>query len=165
MLISYDSKGACNLILSVSIEHCYIVQGQALTGGGLYIRHTTTTTGDEPYQCDTGEQQHTLNITDVHFANNTAHYGGGNINIFDNSSICNHINISNSCITWGLAQVGGGVHFEMGRALKIDHTARAGKDSERYNMRVIKLSEKQWTIWNCNIQNNFAAAYVSNSRV
>ena len=34
MLISYDSKGACNLILSVSIEHCYIVQGQALTGVG-----------------------------------------------------------------------------------------------------------------------------------
>ena len=44
----------------------------------------------------------------------------------------------------------------MGIALKMYHTMRAWKDSERYNIHVKKLSEKRWTIWNCNIRNNFA---------
>ena len=76
--------------------------------------------------------------------------------IWDSSSVCSQINISNSSIIGGHAELGGGVCFEMGIALKMDHTVRAWKDSERYNIHVKKLSEKRWTIWNCTIRNNFA---------
>ena len=150
--IYYDSKGPCNLI-SVSIEHCYITQGEALNGGGLYVGQITT--GDEPYQCDTGEPQHTLHITDIHFVNNTAHFGGGNIYVFDDNSVCNQINISNSSIIGGHAEVGGGIYLQMGTAQKMGHTERAWNDCDHCNT---KLSEKRWTIWNSTIRNNFATA-------
>ena len=102
MLISYDSNGACNHIVSVSIDHCYITQGEALSGGGLYVGYVTT--GAEPHKCDTGVLQHTIHITDVHFVNNTAHSGGGSIYIWDSSSVCSQINVSNSSIIGGHAE-------------------------------------------------------------
>ena len=115
----------------------------------MYVEHVATT--DDAHQCDTGEPQHTLHVTSVHFVNNTAHYGGGNILIWDNSSVCNQINISNSSIIGGQAKFGGGIYFQMGIAWNMDHTERKWKDSEHCNTRVTRVSEKRWTIWNCNI--------------
>ena len=154
MMILYYTKGSCNLI-SVRIEHSYITQGEALYGGGLYV--VDITTSDELYQCGTGEPQHALHITDVHFVNNTAHYGGGNIFILDDSSVCSDINISNSSIIGGQAKQGGGMYVEMGRAQATDHTKRKWNDSEHYyNTLNTRINVSRWTIWNCDIRNNFA---------
>ena len=152
-MVLYSSKEALNLI-SVRIEHCYITQGGAWTGGGLYIEDFAMT--EEPNQCGTGELKHTLQITDVHFMNNTATYIGGGIHILDDSSVCNHINISNSSIIGGQALYGGGLSFEMGKPQLTDHTKRKWNDSEYYNTPTTRISVKRWTILNCDIGNNFA---------
>ena len=149
-MMIYYSNGICNL----SIEHCYMTQGEAENGGGLYVQDSTTT--DEPCQCGTGEPQHTLHITDVHFVNNTAHNKGGSIHIWDDSSVCNHINISNSSIIGGKALFGGGLSIQMGKAEATARTKRKWNDSEYCNTHTTRISVKRWTIRNCDTQNNFA---------
>ena len=156
MLISYVNTGSCNLI-AVRIEHCNITQGEAWDGGGLHVEPVTTSKESHQLGC-TGEPQHTLHITDVHFVNNTAHSGGGNINILDNSSVCSQINISYSSIIDGHAELGGALYFQMGTVLKMDHRERKWNGSEHCSIPVTKFSEKRWTIRNCNIRNNFATA-------
>ena len=153
LMLIYHSKGPCNLI-SVSIEHCYITQGEAQAGGGLYVGQITT--GDEPYQCDTGEPQHTLHITDVHFVDNAAAHTGGNIYIWDNSSVCNQINISNSSIIGGHAELGGALFIQIGTAQNQDHRERKWNDCDHCNTCDKRFIEKRRTIWNCDIRNNFA---------
>ena len=83
--------------------------------------------------------------------NNTAQ-SGGNIYISDDNNVCNQIIISNSSIIGGNAELGGGMYLQMGTALKMYHTERKWNDCDHCNT---KLSEKRWTIWNCNIRNNF----------
>ena len=135
MLISYSNNGACNPI-SVSVEHCYIAQGEALAGGGIYIY-----------------------TTDVHFVKNTAHVQGGNIiYIWNNGSVCNQINITNSSIIGGQAHIGGGIYFQIRTVQKLDHSERKWNDCDHYNTHATRFSEKRWTIWNCDIRNNFATA-------
>ena len=141
----YYAKEASNLI-SVSIQHCYITQGRTLTGGGLYVEDIAS--GDEPYQCGTGEPLHTLHVTDVHFTNNTAHRWGGNIFVWDHSSVCSDVNISNSSIIGGKALTGGGVFVQMGQP-----HVRIWNDSEYCNSSTTRIS-----VWNCDIQNNFATS-------
>ena len=153
MVIYYSNRGACNLV-SVTIEHCYITQGEALNGGGLYVEDVAT--GAEPYQCGAGEPQYTLHITDVHFINNTAGQTGGDVHISDVSNVSNQINISNSSIIGGQAELGGGVYLEMGKFWKLDTAERKWNDCDYCNMPATVFSEKQWTIWNCKIQNNSA---------
>ena len=149
MVISYSNNGACDL----SIKHSYITHGQALYGGGLYIKHTTS---NEPFQCSTREPQHTLHITDVHFINNTAHEGG-NIYILDDSSVSYQNSISNSSIIGGQAELGGGLSILMGKFQNIDYKERKWNDSDHCNTPVTRFSEKRWTIWNCDIRNNHGA--------
>ena len=155
MMISYNKEASNDWFISVSIQHCYIFQGEAVEGGGLYVSHIAS--GDEPgpFQCGTGKPQRTLHITNVHFVKNTA-YNGGGIFILDDSGVCNHINISNSSIIGGKALFGGGLSFEMGEAQAIDRTKRKWNDSEYYSIPTTRISVKRWTIWNCDIQNNFA---------
>ena len=143
----YFSKEARNLI-SVTIEHCYITQGEAWRGGGLYVEDITTT------QCVTGEPQHTLHITDVHFVNNTATTRGGGIYILDDCGVSNHINISNSSIIGGQAVVGGGLFVQMGQPHVIK---RKWNDSEYCNSSTSCTT--RISIWNCDIQNNFATTH------
>ena len=152
MVIILNSNVVCNLI-SVSIEHCNITQGLALVGGGLFVGQTTTS--GEPHQCVTGAQ-HTLHVTDVHFVNNTAHYGGGNICIWDNSSVCNQINISNSSLVGGHAVLGGALYIQIGTGQNLDHRERKWNDCDHCNTCDKRLSVKRYTIWNCDIRNNFA---------
>ena len=151
-----NNDGACNHI-SVSIEHCNITQGRALTddGGGLmvYVKNSDTT-GDEPHQCDARKPQHTLRITDVNFVNNTANTAGGNIYIWDDSSVCNQINITNSSIIGGTAELGGGVYVGMGTPH--DRMERKWNNSEYCNTPTTRISQQRLTIWNCDIHNNFA---------
>ena len=64
MMVYYSKEDSNHWFISVSIEHSYISQ---VEGGGLNVSHIAS--GDEPgpSQCGTGEPQHTLHITDVHF--------------------------------------------------------------------------------------------------
>ena len=146
-MVIYYSKEAHNLV-SVTIEHCYITQGQAQKGGGLYVGDKT----EVPYQCSSGELQHTLHITDVQFVNNTARNNGGGVYILDGSSVGNHINITNSSITGGQAQQGGGVYVQIGKPR--DHMVQESKwnDSEYH----CNTPATRMNVWNCDIQNNFA---------
>ena len=140
----YFSKEAHNLI-SVTIEHCYLTQGETWRGSGLYVEGITTT------QCVTGEPQHTLHITDVHFVNNTATRGGG-IYILDDCGVGNHINISNSSIIGGQAVVGGGVYVQMGQPHVIK---RKWNDSEYCNS---STCTTRISVWSCDVQNNLATS-------
>ena len=70
--------------------------------------------------------------------------------------VCNHINISNSSIIGGKAVFGGGLSFEMGEAQLKYRTKRKWNDSEYYSIPTTRISVKRWTIWNCDIRNNFA---------
>ena len=154
MVISYINIKGCNLI-SVSIKSCYIIQGQAPNGGGLYIE-----TDDEPHQCGTAESQYSIHITDVHFVNNTAGNWGGSVYISDNSSDCRQINIVNSSIIGGHAQHGGGLFVQMGNPGPMDVKSEWDNcDHCHANITRFPLSEKRWTMWNCDIQNNFANVY------
>ena len=63
---------------------------------------------EERHRCGTREPHHALHITDARFVSNTARNNGGNIYFFNNSSVCNHINIINSSIIRGQAAGHGG---------------------------------------------------------
>ena len=82
----------------------------------------------------------TLHFTDVHFVNNTATHTGGGMNIMDDSSVGNHINISNSSIIGGMAQDGGGV-CSIGAANHI--VERKWNDSEYCNTITTRIN-----VWN-----------------
>ena len=154
-ILSYDRKGASTHIISV--EHCDITRGQAVRGGGVY--YVQYKSGDESHQCGTGEPQHTLHISDVHFVNNTAHNQGGGISISDRSRVGNQINIINSAIIGGQAQWTGGVYIQMGESPVIARMERKRNDSEYCNTPTTSTSEKRLTIRNCDIQNNFVTEH------
>ena len=139
-----NSNGVCTLI-SVSIEHCNITQGRALTGAGgglyVYVQHSNTI-GREPHQCGTGEPQYTLRITDVNFVNNTASTAGGNIFILDDSSVCNDLNITNSSIIGGKANTAGGMCVRI-EAPARDCIGSKWNDSEYCNTPTTRISEKR----------------------
>ena len=152
-ILPYDRKGAST---HISVEHCDVTRGQAVSGGGLY--YVQYKSGDEPHQCDANEPQYTLDITDVNFVDNTAGNFGGNIFIWEESSVCNQINITNSSIIGGKAQQGGGLY--VGMEAPHDHTERKWNDSEYCNnTRTTRISEKRLTIWKCDINNNFATEH------
>ena len=143
-------------VISVSIEHCHVTQGQALNGGGLFFAQYIATS-NKTY-CGTRETQYTLHITDTRFENNVAYNDGGNICIYDHgTSVYNHINISNSSIVGGLAQYGAGLKIQMGAPQQTDPMER--DEPDHYNTPITVFSEKSYTISNCDIQNNFAAIY------
>ena len=142
-MLVYSNKRGCNLI-SVSIEHCSITEGRAWSAGGLFVGNGID--GDEPHQCNTKEPQYTLHITDVQFVNNTAHFDGGNILIWDNSSVGNQINITNSSIIGGKAQIAGALYIILGSNHNIDPIVNKWNDSDHCNTPITKFSEKRWTI-------------------
>ena len=74
----------------------------------------------------------------------------------DDSNVCNDINITRSSTTGGKAQSAGGLYVLMQEPH--DRMERKWNDSEHCNTPspTTRICEKRLTIWNCDIQNNFA---------